>query len=183
MHAQIVYSDTTRKWYVPSHASAQFAGNFGFLSLGAGYDFFKDRCSFDIMAGYLPESVGGVSIFSLNSKFVYKPWHLPLEKVRFSLVPINVGMYTVHAFGENYTKLRKSGNYPQGYYWWPNSTRIGFSVGQNIFFPREPEDMITAFEFYWDLSADDLSLYSYFENEVVERKHIYHFDFGARVYF
>ncbi len=132
--SQIVHSDTTKKWYIPTHASVQYAGGFGFLSAGAGYDFFKDRLSVDIMFGYLPESIGGISIFSLNSKTIYKPWHFDIKKLPVTFVPINIGFITMHAFGEQYTKFKKSGDYPQGYYWWPNSTRIGISLGQNYFY-------------------------------------------------
>ncbi len=180
---QIVHSDTAKKWYVPTHATIQYAGNFGFISAGGGYDFFIDRMSFDLMFGYLPESIGGITIFSLNLKTVYKPWGFKVFEDKLTIVPLNIGFLTMHAFGEQYTKFRKSGDYPRGYYWWPNSNRLGISFGQNFMYPIGADKTISTIELYWNVSADDLSLYSFAENEVVKIKHIYGFDFGFRVYF
>lgn len=178
---QIQYSDSTKNWYIPTHAVAQFAGGFGFLSAGTGYDFFEDRLSFDISFGYLPESIGGISITSLNSKTTYKPWHKVLKEPNITFTPVNFSALTMHAFGEQYTKFRKSGDYPQGYYWWPNSTRVGIAIGQSYFI--NSINKIRALELFWNTSTDDLLLYSFFENKVVKRRHIYSFDFGVKVYF
>jgi hypothetical protein len=183
-YSQIIHSDTSKRWYAPTHVSLQFAGGQGFLSAGAGYDFFNDHLSFDVMVGYLPQSIGGISIWSINSKTTYKPWILPLGQIKeMSVAPFYFGLNTMHAIGEQYTKFKKSGDYPQGYYWWPNSTRIGFAFGQNYYYNLNPKAALHTMEFYWSVSADDLGLYSYFENKIVKRKHIYTLDFGLKAYF
>jgi hypothetical protein len=182
--AQSVHSDTSKRWYVPTHATIQYAGGFGFLSGGLGYDLFSDHLSVDVLFGYLPEPIGGIDIYSLNTKTIFKPWVLSItEKERINFSPIFIGITTMHAFGNQYTKFKKSGHYPQGYYWWPNSTRFGITFGQNYFYTLNANALIHTLELYWSVSADDLGMYSYFENHVVKRSHIYTMDFGAKIYF
>ncbi|OYT16449.1 MAG: hypothetical protein B7C24_07785 [Bacteroidetes bacterium 4572_77] len=180
--AQVIHSDTSERWYKPTHASLQYAGGFGLLAAGVGYDFFKDRMSFDILFGYLPKSVGGVRIFSLNTKTVYKPYTFSFKK-NFAVVPFNVGIITTHAFGKEYSSIDKSGKYPDGYYWWPGNTRIGPSFGQNYYYSFQRKQKMHSLEIYWDFHANDFGLYSYFDNKKVKIKDIFSFDIGLRWYF
>ncbi len=180
---QSVHSDTSKAWYVPTHATLQYAGGFGFLSVGPGYDLLNDHLAVDVMFGYLPESIGGITIYSLNTKTTFKPWTLNItESERVNFNPIFIGLTTMYAFGNQYTKFKKSGNYPQGYYWW-TSTRFGLAFGQNYFFLLDAQALIHTLEVYWSVSADDLGMYSFFENHVVKRSHIYTMDFGLKAYF
>ncbi|NPD44842.1 MULTISPECIES: hypothetical protein [unclassified Lentimicrobium] len=178
--AQIIYSDTSTKWYHIDHASLQYAGGIGWIAGGMGFDFVNDKIAIDFLAGYLPTGIGGVRVFTLNLKSNYKPWHFRVNE-NLSIVPINIGFISSHAIGEQYNKNKK-GIYPEGYYWWPANNRIGPSIGQNYFFTITSGKRRVV-EIYWDLSCDDFGLYTYFDNKTVKLHHIFNFDLGFKWYF
>ena len=57
-----VHSPAQFKKIVPHYAKLQFAGGIGFLSAGIGYQSKNKRLQYDLMYGYVPESLGGVEI-------------------------------------------------------------------------------------------------------------------------
>lgn len=178
-----VFSDTTKKLYVPNHIVVQYAGGFGFLSAGLGFDFSSDKIALDILVGYLPKSIGGIDIWAIGAKSVYKPWQISIGK-NMSIVPVNIGVFTIHAIGKQYSKIKHSNYYPKGYYWWPSNTRIGPTIGQNYYFSiLKQKGEIKTLEIYWDFSADDFGIYSYFDNKTVKLKNIFFFDIGIKYYF
>ena len=50
----------------PDHIKIQYAGGMGFISIGAGYSTKNQKLEGDLYYGYLPESIGGVSIHSIS---------------------------------------------------------------------------------------------------------------------
>ncbi len=179
--SQIIYSDTSKKWYRPNHIVLQYAGDFGFLSGGVGFDFVDDKISIDFLVGYVPASIGGIDIYTLNLKSVYKPFHYRINK-NITVVPFNIGFISSHAMGSQYNKT-KSGIYPDGYYWWPANNRVGPSFGQNYYYSIEKKKHKRVIEFYWDFVANDLGLYTYFDNKEAKLYHIFSFDCGLKWYF
>ncbi|MEI9808825.1 MAG: hypothetical protein WDO16_13705 [Bacteroidota bacterium] len=56
---------------IPQHIKLQFAGSIGFLSAGFGYESPNKRFQGDFFYGYVPESVGGVTIHSVTAKLTW----------------------------------------------------------------------------------------------------------------
>ena len=59
------------KALIPDHGTLQFAGGIGFLSGGIGYDSKTKRIQTDILYGYVPQKLGGVTIHSITGKFTW----------------------------------------------------------------------------------------------------------------
>ena len=180
--SQILSKDTTHKWFIPTHAISQFAGDLGFISVGAGYSLNKNRLTVDFLVGYLPEAIGEINLLTLNTKTAYRPWFVSVLKGNHYFVPIQLGLYSSYAFGEQYTKLVGE-DYPDDYYWWTTRTRYGITLGQSIFLKSKPVLGISAVEIYYELGTNDFLLFSMFENEEITIFDISHFDFGLRLYF
>ena len=55
----------------PDFVTTQYAGSIGFVSVGAGYNIFKDKARTSLQYGYVPHSEGGV-LNILSAKLLFK---------------------------------------------------------------------------------------------------------------
>ncbi|MBU8891359.1 MAG: hypothetical protein KOO66_01160 [Bacteroidales bacterium] len=180
--SQALNENNPKKWYVPSHAVSQFAGDLGFLSVGAGYGIKENKLTIDFLFGYLPEFAGGADIFTLNTKIVYRPWYINIFQKQHYFVPVKFGLYSSYSVGEQYTKLNGE-DYPEGYYWWTTNTRYGVTLGQSLMLFSKETAKIKAKEIFYEFGTNDLLLFSFFDNEEIRIYEITHFDCGIRIYF
>lgn len=100
------------RWFIPDHYKLQYAGNIGFMSIGAGYNI-RDRYEPSLYVGLLNETFGdsytSVVTISLKNSFnlVKQPlWHHLYPKAGLS---VNWG-YTNNTFNE------LPAHYPNKYY-------------------------------------------------------------------
>jgi len=180
--SQVLKEADSKKWYIPSHAVSQYAGDLGFLSVGAGYGIKENKLTIDFLFGYLPEFAGGIDIITLNTKTVYRPWYKSILQKQHRFAPIQFGLYSSYSIGEQYTKLNKE-DYPEGYYWWITNTRFGVTLGQSIILLSKDNSKIKAKEVYYEFGTNDLLIFSLFENEEICIYEVTHFDCGIRIYF
>src|SRR5687767_6566016 len=94
-------SDTDRKWYLPDHAVAQFAGNIGLISAGVGYSYFKDKVQSDIVYGYVPafEKASDVHILTVKTAYRVKPIAL---KNDYQFTPFRIGSGISYSIGPQF---------------------------------------------------------------------------------
>lgn len=151
-----------RKWYVPDHVKGQFAGNIGFLSIGAGYLHGNQHLETDIYLGYLPESIGGDHIISMSAKMTYSPWKIPIQQ-DWAVVPFSVGPYLSYSFGSQFDTILPD-IYPDGYYWWATSLRFGIFAGGRMSKATPHLNKISGIEFYYEVGTYDLEFLSYIQN-------------------
>lgn len=123
-----------RAWYVPDHAAAQLAGNTGFVSAGAGYAVARERLLADVLFGWVPESVGGLDIFSLTAKLGWAPWRL--ERGEWALRPLVAGAQLTYTFGGQYFLVQPD-RYPEHYYPRPTALQLGFTIGGALATPLQ----------------------------------------------
>lgn len=112
---------------VPDHASFQFAGGIGFLSIGGGYKFLNKKIETDLYYGYVPESIGGIEIHSATLKAVW----VPLKNVsvkNFYVTPLFTGLLINYTFGHQYFGFTPP-NYPYKYYGFPTAFRSAVVLG------------------------------------------------------
>ena len=57
-------------WYRPRHLIAQTAGGMGMVSVGAGYNFWRDRAEADVLVGYVPKKYAGSTLSIATAKFL-----------------------------------------------------------------------------------------------------------------
>lgn len=151
-----------KKWYIPHHAKVQFAGNIGFLSAGPGYLHGKNKLETDLMLGYLPKAIGGDRIVSLTGKMTYSPWKTAIND-NWNIVPFSIGPYLSYSFGSQFDTWLPN-EYPDGYYWWATSLRVGAFFGGRIEMPLDPQRNVKSLGFYYELGTYDLEFISFVQN-------------------
>jgi hypothetical protein len=139
---------------VPHHATLQFAGGIGFLSAGLGYDSKNKRLQGDFYYGYVPESVGGVTIHSVTGKLTWAPLsHQLSSSTRWHL--LTTGILLNYAFGKQYFLFAPE-NYPYSYYGFPTAMHVGLFAGGGFLYKRT--------QLYYELGTTDKELVSYINN-------------------
>ncbi|MEP2774196.1 MAG: hypothetical protein ABJH05_18710 [Fulvivirga sp.] len=151
-----------KKWYIPDHYKAQYAGNIGFVSFGAGYLHGKDKLETDFFTGYVPEAIGGDRIMTLTLKSTYAPWK-KLIRENLTLRPFSVGLYLNYSFGSQFDTISPN-EYPEGYYWWATSLRVGGFIGGTLTLNRKEDYEIKRVSLYYELGTYDLIFLSFLQN-------------------
>ncbi|NMM47959.1 hypothetical protein [Marinigracilibium pacificum] len=169
----------------PDFVNLQYAGNFGMISFGGGYELLSvekpSYLNLGFYFGYLPEKVGGIEEYSANLKLTYIPNVRVRLSNRFDLNFLTTGMFVNYAFGNDHF-TRWSERYPNGYYWWVPSIRIGVFTGGgiNLKMKGSNRDFIN---FYYEFSTHDLELISYIQNpDYLSPIKIFNLSLGAIIY-
>jgi len=151
-----------RAWYLPDHYKLQFAGNIGFLSASAGYLHGKGKLETDLYTGFLPEQIGGDHIITMTLKSTYLPWKREID-ANYSMKPFAVGLYLSYSFGSQFDTISPN-EYPEGYYWWATSLRVGGFIGGSLERKLKEGNRFKSISLYYELGTYDLIFLSYIQN-------------------
>jgi hypothetical protein len=151
-----------RRPLLPHHLKLQFAGNTGFLSLGAGYENKKRNLEGDFFYGYVPQSIGGLSIHTLSSKLAWNTIG-NIEGSDIEWRPLSLGILVSYTFGKQYFGFKPE-NFPYNYYRQPTSLHMGAFVGGQMNVKRRDSKKIRRIGLYYELVTLDTELLSYFKN-------------------
>ena len=95
----IEIEETKNKWYKPDYTKLQYAGNIGFMSIGAGYNWWKNIAQTDFIYGYVPESKGNTTIHTFTLKNTFGLYQFTIFQ-KYNLSPI-LGFSASFEPGEN----------------------------------------------------------------------------------
>ncbi len=161
--------DTTgRKWYVPDHVKLQFAGNIGFLAVGPGYNYLKEKMELDIMYGYVPEPVGG-TLHSLTLKNTWIPVNSVQAGSRVKIELITASIPLTYTFGKQFFFVAPRDQYPARYYDYSSAFRIGISAGSRVNYVFEKNNCFREAGLYYEIGTYDLLLHNYIFNSATMR--------------
>jgi len=174
------------KELIPSSALTQYAGSIGLMSVGAGYELFKnDRGSLDFMYGYVPRNRGG-RLHITTVKFAYRPFEVKLNDWA-KLYPLNPGAFISYHFGPKFDFQWDKDTYEDGYYWWSTALRPHISVGTEVKIDTRkvaPSLNIKSLSVYSEFNTNELYLVSYYQNAgTLSVTDIFKLGFGIRVAF
>jgi hypothetical protein len=145
---------------VPDHAKVQAAGGLGLVSAAGGWAFAGRRLELDVGLGWVPESLAGAELFSLNLKLTWLPWTARLSE-RWRLRPITVGFVASYALRDRFF-LTNPGKYPTSdYYPLPTALRLGLAAGGTL---GRRVGRLAELGVYWELGAWDLPLAFWIQN-------------------
>jgi len=153
------FSDSTRsgKWYVPHFVPFQFAGNIGFLSVGAGYNSNSHNYQLGILYGYVPASIGNAEIHTITAKNNFPLRRYQLKNNQTLIPYVGIGL-TVEVGGNAF--LAMPSHYPDGYYDFPKNLHViaygGTSV-QHLF--HNDFRFLRGLEFYVEAGTVDVYLW------------------------
>ena len=109
--------DTSKyTFFLPDYVKLQFAGGIGFLSLGVGYTFFRQKLDVSYFYSYIPKKISSDDLHSVSLQFTTKLLRIKINK-NINLLPLNIGWFIHHTFGEEYW-IKLPSHYPNDYYWW-----------------------------------------------------------------
>lgn len=106
-----------QKWFVPTLFHAQYAGNIGTFSAGAGYQLLRQKIQLSLFYGYVPriESVKPIHTFALKAAFNIFSFNTAMVRHSFYLG----GTFNVET-GKN-AYIRFPSSFPDNYYPYPNA--------------------------------------------------------------
>ena len=160
--AQTVRSqDSVRHWLLPDHLKVQFAGGIGMVSIGAGYNNKKQWLEGDIYYGYVPQSIGGLTIHSITGKMTISP--VKIESKNFQTKPFSIGVLVNYTFGKQYFGFTPA-NYPFEYYGFPTSLHAGAFIGGQVSKKLRKKNL-KQIGLYYEVISFDSELVSYIGNK------------------
>ena len=172
----------TRKWYIPSHATVQYAGEIGFLSIGTGFNYANNKLQTELLYGFVGEKHGGEDIAMLTLKQTFTPWNLNIPYKGIELKPLTINIGFTYYFGDEYNKYSSS-QYEEGYYWFMKGIRTSGSLGSELYLPftNKKKRIFKGFSIYYELVTTDLNIYNYVSNlENAKFKYIVSSAIGVR---
>jgi hypothetical protein len=155
-----------------TYIALHYAGSIGFLSTGIGSISSKQTRSVEFLIGYLPASIGGEQIVTLNGRFGIstKPYSIG-KKIRACILNINLGIS--YAINCDYDVTRPA-VYPEGYYWWSEAIRINLNMGSTVI-------LNDRYSLYYELGTNELKVASYALNtNSLSMLDVMHLGFGIR---
>lgn len=161
--AQDKVDTKTRNSLLPNSVRLQYAGYVGMLSLGSTWNFKNDKWSFEYSFGYSPKQQSDKAIYTNSSKLLFTP-NIDFDFLnKVNIKPLSVGIISTYTFGSRFGKYRDNSKYPDGYYWWSTSVRLGF-VYQIEASVALKSRYVSRLGFFLTASVWDLGLYSYYGN-------------------
>jgi hypothetical protein len=170
------------KWYVPDFVTGQYAGSIGFISVGTGYDIFKQKASVEFLVGYVPGFTGSKSIEVLTLKFTARSFEMVVNE-KLTLYPLTSGVYFSYVPGREYSSDLPSW-YPDGYYWWSEAIRANIFVGGKARIAITRTKAGNYLSPYYEIGTNEIKLVSYVQNaSSLSFWSILHAGIGVRYHF
>ena len=146
----------------PDNIKLQYAGGMGFISIGAGYTTKNQKLEGDLYYGYLPESVGGVSIHSISGKITWIPIH-PVSIKKYQVEPLMTGLIVNYSFGKQYYSFDPP-YYPYRYYSFPTAIHSALFLGSRIGHNFPTNAFVRQLSFYYEILSFDREIISLVSN-------------------
>lgn len=170
------------KSITPDNIGMQYAGSIGYMSLGVGYNLFKEKTNLSFHYGYVPEIKGG-ELHIAAVKFEYKPFAIKIsDKLIFH--PLNPVIFASYTFGKNFGFKFDRDIYAKGYYFWSPALREHLGLSSEIKILGDKSSKIKSISLYAEANTNDLYMVSWFENRTTTPLHyIFQMGFGVRMNF
>ena len=146
----------------PDHIKVQYAGGMGFISIGAGYSTKNQKLEGDLYYGYLPESIGGVSIHSISGKVAWIPIHSVSIK-KYQVEPLMTGLIVNYNFGKQYFSFDPP-YYPYRYYSFPTAIHSALFLGSRIGYNFPTQSYVKRISVYYEILSFDREILSFVSN-------------------
>ena len=166
-----------RKWYIPRSAKVQYAGNIGFMSVGATYWLAGDWYQASIMYGITSShsEAERLNTISLKNTFLLKQFHYK----GFVISPTAGLSLIISSTHNTYRKLPDY--FPEDYYF---QNKIHFSpfVGLMVYH-QLPFKTIKGIDFYSEIGTMDNYLLEAMRTDFVKYTDIWNLSLGISLYF
>ncbi len=169
------------KVLLPDYMKLQYAGGIGFISVGVGYTFFKNRLDVTMFYGYVPKSFSIEDLHSISLQLTAKFLRYKVND-NIEILPLNIGWYAHHTFGSEFW-ITLPDKYTKGYYWWSPGRNAGIFVGGEVktklFASKSPA---SGTAFYIRIGSRGLYIASKAGNSSIPLTDIIELGFGVAIY-
>lgn len=179
-YAQESISVKEKSWYVPDYVKAQFAGNIGLFSVGAGYQLFDKVLYSELLYGFVPESASkadNIHLITIKNTF---PLYRKVIGENLTITPI-AGFTTTLDIGTNsFTTLPSI--YPEGYYV-PTAVHFTLFGGALIHKDFKKPKIFKGVDFYFEFGTVETYLWYALATSEVDLVDVFSLDLGVNFYF
>ncbi len=178
--AQETVSVKEKSWYVPDYVKAQFAGNIGLFSVGAGYQLFDKVLSSELLYGFVPKSASkaeNIHLITIKNTF---PIYRKKIGENLTITPI-AGIATTLDIGTtSFTTLPSK--YPEGYYV-PTAVHFTLFGGVMVHKDFKKPKIFKGVDFYVELGTVETYLWYALATEEVDLVDVFSTSIGVNFYF
>ena len=166
-----------RKWYLPRDTKIQYAGNIGFMSVGATYYLAKDWYRVSLMYGMASgrHEVKTLNTVALKNTFLIKK----IKFKDFTIAPTAGLSINIGSTHNTYRKLPE--HFPDDYYF-QNKIHFAPFFGALVYHPL-PFKTITGMDFYFEIGTVDNFLLEAIRTDYVKYSEIWNLALGLSFYF
>mgnify|MGYP000489403889 FL=1 len=179
-YAQEAISVKEKSWYVPDYVKAQFAGNIGLFSVGAGYQLFDKVLYSELLYGFVPESASradNIHLITIKNTF---PLYRKVIGENLTITPI-AGFTTTLDIGTNsFTTLPSI--YPEGYYV-PTAVHFTLFGGAMVHKDFKKPKFFKGVDFYVEFGTVETYLWYALATKEVDLVDVFSLDLGVNFYF
>ena len=175
-------TDSSRfKKFLPDYVKFQYAGGIGFISTGAGYTFLNDKLDVSFFYSYIPYMISEDDLHSVSLQVTSRLLHYNISE-NIEILPLNLGFFIHHTFGNNYW-IRQPAHYPDKYYWWSPGRNAGLFTGGEIKTKLlSGKTPASATAFYFRVGSRVLYLVSMAGNSEIPLHEVLELGFGLAIY-
>lgn len=165
---------------IPRYSKIQFAGSMGLLSIGTGWNYYRNHWETDLLFGIIPRNVDNNAKITLTLKQNYYPWDIHLSD-KLSFAPLTCGVYINILFDREFWRSQPN-KYPEKYYWFSTRFRFHIFLGERFTLDLNKEKSYhKSISFFYELSTCDLYLINKFGNKVLKPKDFLSLSFGIKL--
>lgn len=172
---------------IPRYTKLQYAGSMGFISLGLGWDYGKNKqWETDFMIGYVPRYTTSSDKLTFTLKQNFIPWKLDVGKKNknFMFEPLACGIYINTMFGHNFWSKEPDRD-SSGYYSFATKLRFNFYLGQRITYKLKQNRRLLgkSVTFFYEFSSNDIYIAQAATNSYLKPKDYIHLSLGLKFQF
>lgn len=169
-----------KSWYVPDYVKAQFAGNIGFLSVGAGYQLFDKVLYTELLYGFVPKQISKAeNIHLITIKNTFPLYRKEIGK-NLTITPIAGFAATLDIGTTTFTTLPSK--FPDGYYV-PTAFHATLFGGIMVHKDFTKKKTFKGVDFYVEFGTVESYLWYAITSSVVDLSTIFSADVGVNFYF
>ena len=168
---------------IPTQIILQNAGNMGFVSIGAGWDYGKhNQWETNLLFGILPKHDSSRSKLTITLKQNYVPWVKYINE-KWMAEPLSCGVYLNTVVGDEFWG-RQPDRYPHKYYeFLSTKVRANIFIGQRLtkIIPFNKRKTIKSITSFYEISTCDLYLRSFIKDSYLTVWDIIGLSLGVKI--
>lgn len=170
------------KWQkiIPKYSKLQFAGSMGMLSLGTGWNYYRNHWETDLLLGLVPRNADRHAMVTFTIKQNYFPWNINLNE-HISFEPLCCGIYINMLLDRDFWG-KQPDKYPKGYYWFSTRVRNHVFIGERFTLKlKANRRWHKSISFFYELSTCDLYIINAIGNSYLKPKDYLSLSFGIKL--